>query len=88
MQDLNRKFVEEVARISTPEIFLGVARILKVKLVSDDLKDEDDHPCARDFEEICADVIEAYAHADRHRKRELLHILKKANEVKEAPNAD
>ena len=71
MLGLNERFVMELGRIKDPEIFLGVARVLKVQLV------EDEKP--RDFGELCADAIESYATSNRKRKRELLKILREAN---------
>lgn len=78
MKDLNSQFILEIAKIKEPEIFLGVARILKVQLLNDE-KDEDGHFKPRAFEEVCADVIESYAHSDRRRKRELLKLLRQSN---------
>ena len=49
---LNERFIYELGRIKNPEIFLGVARILKVRLI------EDGEP--RDFGDLCADVIESF----------------------------
>lgn len=71
MLGLNERFVMELGRIKDPEIFLGVARVLKVQLM------EDEKP--RDFSELCADAIESYATSNRKRKRELLKILREAN---------
>lgn len=85
MKDLNTKFIEEVSKIKEPEIFLGVARILKVRLVEDEFG-EDGRPQSRCFEDICADVITNFAQSERQRKRELLKILQKAN--KEVINAN
>jgi hypothetical protein len=86
MQDLKTKFILETMKIKEPEVFLGVARILKVPLVKDE-KDENGHFAPRDFVDIYADVIEAYANADRSRKRELLKVLRKANQ-EDSTNAD
>lgn len=71
MQGLNERFILEISNIKTPEIFLGVARILKVQLVT--------VQGARQFEDIYADVLEAFECAPRKRKRELLKILRDAN---------
>ena len=68
---LNERFIYELGRIKNPEIFLGVARILKVRLI------EDGEP--RDFGDLCADVIESFEQTNRKRKRELLKILRDAN---------
>lgn len=82
MKDLNTKFIEELSKIKTPEVFLGVARILQVKLVSEE-KDNEGKFIARSFEDVCADVITAFGNSDRRRKRELLPIIQKANRFKE-----
>ena len=69
---LNERFIYEIGRIKNPEVFLGVARILKVRLL-----DDDKNP--RDFGDLCADVIESFEQSNRKRKRELLKILRDAN---------
>ena len=71
LASLVERFIQELGRIKNPEVFLGVARILKVRLV------EGENP--RDFGELCADVIDSYELAPRKRKRELLKILREAN---------
>lgn len=71
LSSLVERFIQELGRIKSPEVFLGVARILKVQLV------EGENP--RDFGELCADVIDSYELAPRKRKRELLKILREAN---------
>ena len=86
MQNLNQKFMYEIGRIKEPEIFIGVARVLKVKLVEEEVDDEGRH-VSRDFTDIFADVMSNYAECDRPRKKELLKILRKANEGGEE-NAD
>ena len=86
--NLNMQFMEEISKIQDPQIFLGIARLLKVKLVdagvdgargmdSQDLKDEKVE--ARDFVDLFKDVMSAYSARDRKFKRELLKILRKAN---------
>ena len=77
-KDLNTRFLIEVSKIKEPEVFLGVARILKVKLVSEE-KDEEGRFISRDFSDIFADLIDSYSKSERHRKRELLKIIEKAN---------
>ena len=85
--NLNDKFINELSRCTDPTIFLGVARVLKVRLVSEQ-KDEQDHFIARPTEEILYDVVEQFSVAKRERKRELLKIFHKANiESHEGPGA-
>lgn len=79
MKTLNEKFIHEVLKIKEPEIFLGVARILRVELFQDTE--------ARDFYDICADAIVAFSQSGRKRKRELLKIIQDANK-EVTPNAD
>lgn len=78
MKDLNTQFIEEISKIKEPEVFIGVARLLRVKLVEDE-KDENDHFIARDFYDVCADSIVSFGNLDRKKKRELLKVLKKSN---------
>ena len=73
---LTQKFIEEIAKIKSPEIFLGVARILKVQLM-------EDKETPYDFVKIFSDTVEAFDKAGRARKKELLKILIQANQYKE-----
>lgn len=73
---LNEKFILEISNIKAPELFLGVARILKVQLINDQN--------VRDFADIYEDVLNAFEAAPRKRKRELLKILHDANNAPEA----
>ena len=73
---LTQKFIEEIAKIKSPEIFLGVARILKVQLM-------EDKETPYEFTKIFSDTVEAFDKADRARKKELLKILIQANQYKE-----
>ena len=83
--NLNTKFMQEISKIKEPEVFLGVARILKAKIYEDEMG-YDNQPVARDFIDIFADVVSNYAALERRKKRELLKILERAN--KEAINAN
>lgn len=88
MENLDTKFMKEISRIKTPEIFIGVARILKVRLVEDPT-DSDSKSTERDFVDIFRDVMDNYHKSTRARKRELYKILKKANTApQEELNAD
>lgn len=79
MKNLNEKFMEEISRIKEPEIFLGVARVLGIKLMEDEKN-------PRDFVDVFSDCIEKYSGCARDRKKELLAILKKANKEKAGKN--
>ena len=75
-ETLTQKFIKEIANIKSPEVFLGVARILKVQLM-------EDKETPYDFVKIFSNTVEAFDKADRARKKELLKILVKANQYKE-----
>lgn len=75
-ETLTQKFIKEIANIKSPEVFLGVARILKVQLM-------EDKETPYDFVKIFSDTVEAFDKTDRARKKELLKILVRANQYKE-----
>ena len=75
-ETLTQKFIKEIANIKSPEVFLGVARILKVQLM-------EDKETPYDFVKIFSDTVEAFDKAGRARKKELLKILIQANQYKE-----
>lgn len=72
-----KKFIYEVSKIKDPAIFFGIARTLKVPCFVDK-----DTP--REFSDILNGIFEAYFAADLKRQKELLKILKDANECKES----
>lgn len=76
MENLNTRFMREVAKIRDPELFLGVCRILKVELLE---KKKGEEEVARDFSLLFEDCMAQYAAAPRKRRRELLRILQQAN---------
>ena len=78
-KEMSSKFLEEIGKIQEPPIFLGVARLLKVKLVEEDKLNEKVGVRARDFSDILADVMEKYAAAPKKRQKELYTILRQAN---------
>ena len=75
IKNLNMKFMEEISRINAPEIFIGLARVLKVQLMEDK-----DTP--RDFIDVFSDCVEKFNGLGRTRKKELLKILRDANKAK------
>ena len=81
MKSLTEKFIEELGRIKDPVTFLGVARILKVKLLG-----EDSNP--REFADILSDTINEFDVQGRARRRELYKILREANKCKEGSNGN
>jgi len=82
MKSLETKFLEEIARIKEPEIFIGVARILKAKLFDEEKKE------VSEFEDILKDCMERFKNSSRKRKKELLWILGKANKAPAPPDAN
>lgn len=75
-ETLTQKFIKEIAKIKSPEVFLGVARVLKVQLM-------EDKETPYEFTKIFSDTVEAFDKAGRARKKELLKILVQANQYKE-----
>ena len=71
-----KKFLKEISRIKDPAVFFGIARILKVPTMVDK-----DTP--REFSDMLQDIIDNYFAAAPSRQRELLKILKDANQCKE-----
>lgn len=65
------QFAECITKIQSPEMFLGVARILKVKLV-------DENGEAKDFGILYEEVMNAFEESSTRRKKELVDILKQA----------
>lgn len=83
---MNQKFMTEISKIQEPTTFLGVCKILGVKLVEDEV-DESGKQVARPFEILFKDVMESYARAPRLRRRELYQILCAANKEDKRKNA-
>lgn len=71
-----KKFLKELSRTKEPAVFFGLARILKVPCMVDK-----DTP--RDFQDMLKDVIDNYFAAAPSRQKEILKILKDANDCKE-----
>lgn len=88
-KSLSKRFMEEISRIKSPEIFFGVTRLLKVHLFEEKVEEDveggqgKNSKEPRDFVDIFADVMSAYDARDRKFKRELLKILHKANTAQE-----
>lgn len=76
---LEEKFLREIGNCKDPTLFIGVARLLKVRLVEEE-KGEDNKYAPKPFETILTELIDKYAAAPRKRKKELYKIFKKANE--------
>lgn len=60
-----------------PEELIGTARVLGVKIMSDE-KDEKGKFIMRDGQEIVLDMLNAYAALNRKQRRNLLKIVKAA----------
>ena len=57
--------------------FTGLARLLKVKLVTENPEDGG-RPIHRDFIDVLNDMMENFDKLERTRKREILKLVKKA----------
>lgn len=66
------QFILEISRIKDPVVFLGVARVLKVKAIGDDKE-------TKDFNALFKEVLDAFQNSSHTRQKELLNILKAAN---------
>ena len=75
---LDEKFMREISRIKSPEIFLGVAKVLGVGLLGEE-KDENGKFIPKDFVDIFEELMKKYSGAQRQIKKELLNLLEKAN---------
>ena len=80
MLSLTEKFTNEIARTKDPIVFIGIARVLNVSLMSE--KDP------KNFEDVLVECIEAFDKENRARRKELLKVLKDANKYKENIDAD
>lgn len=61
--------------------FIGLARILKVKLIEEvnpDAAEAKDRYQPRQFSDVFADMMEAFDSAPRARKREIIQLVKAA----------
>ena len=67
--------MNEISNTKDPEIFLGVARLLKVVLLKDD-------KTPKDFLDLFVECVDAFNELGRGKKKELLKILKQANKTK------
>jgi hypothetical protein len=76
MKDIDR-FITLIANLEPVE-FMGLARVLKVKLFKDEETRE-----PRVFEDVFEEVLEKFTKCDRTRKREILKLIKAA--AKRAP---
>jgi len=74
---LEVKFTTELLHTKDLTIFLGVARVLKIPLVTEE-------GTSKDFNGLIDDVIGAYCASPYKRKKELLKILEDANKCKES----
>ncbi len=69
-------FIIALAKLA-PEELIGTARVLGVKIISDE-KDEKGKFIMRDGQEIVLDMLNAYAALNRKQRRNLLKIVKAA----------
>lgn len=66
------KFMQEISKIKEPTLLIGLAKILRVPLFTDNKE-------PHDFSQVFENVMHAYAAAPRKLRRELLQIIKQAN---------
>lgn len=71
MDKLSKQFLTELSNIKDPQIFMGVARILKVHL--------SEGKEVKSFDQVFSEVLENFEIAAPKRRKELYSILKKAN---------
>lgn len=71
MTEIDR-FITLIANLEPVE-FMGLARVLKVKLFKDG-----ETPEPREFEEVFAETLERFTKCNRARKREILTLVKAA----------
>jgi len=69
---MNKKFLDLISKMKEPELFLGVCRILKVKIY------EGEEP--KDFIVLLEEALEAFKATPRKRRKELLKIMEAAVE--------
>ena len=76
----NSKLLELITKLEVTE-FIGLARILKVKLVEEinpGAAEPSERYTARDFTDVLNDVLYNFEHSERARRREILQLLKAA----------
>lgn len=73
-------FALQVSRLETME-FLGLVKIMNIEIFSDDEK-----KTPRKFETIFSEVLDKYISLPRKKRREIMKILKAANNKKEGLN--
>jgi hypothetical protein len=56
--------------------FIGLTRLLKVKVFYDDVKDEQGHPMPRSTEAILEDCLVKFHSMNRKDRREIIKILR------------
>ena len=71
MDKLSKQFLMELSNIKDPQLFMGVARILKVHL--------SEGKEVKPFDQVFSEVLENFEIAPPKRRKELYSILKKAN---------
>lgn len=76
------QFINEISKIKEVEVFFGIARILKVSLFDEDKE-------AKEFNVVFADVLESFKRQKKKRQKEIVSVLRDANEYEEVvPNGN
>ena len=87
MENLNMKFMKEVGRIKDPVIFLGLARTLGVNLYTEEKDENSEKLKPKEFSVLFEEMMKSFDGAGRKLKRDLIKMLRAANEDKEQLNA-
>lgn len=81
--NLTSQFIDEICKCADPTIFIGVARLLNINLLTEE-KDSQNHFIPKDSNLLMVEMAEAFDSKERKKKRELLRIFRKANkEIRE-----
>ena len=71
-----------------PVDFMGLAHVLRVPLTTMTTDEEGGHSMARPFVDVLQDVLEAFEHSNRQRRREILQIVEAAAKNNKEDTAD
>ena len=71
------EFANAIAQLDGGE-FIGLAKILCVRVFKEDALDIKGKPAPRQAEEIIADCLNAYAALNRQKRREIMKIVRAA----------
>lgn len=78
---MHKQFITYLSKLEVEE-FLGLARLLGIKVWTS--KDGDPEPSMRPFQDVIAEVSEAYDKIPHKRRRQIDKILKEATKNKDS----